>query len=120
MNAAFRRSEALARLENLAYVIVEHLALITWYSNNSVCTHWQAELKAFSNAMKRYDAGKGAKHNFTKELIVETLKETIDTQDDKDFMLIEIESHGVGPIEDPDWLSLQETFEKFADQIISV
>ncbi len=31
MNAAFHRGEAFSKLENYSTVIVEHLALITWF-----------------------------------------------------------------------------------------
>ncbi len=64
MNAAvFRRGEAITRLENYAPVVLEHLALLTWFASNPASKHWAMELRAFKTAWQRYSTGKGNKSN---------------------------------------------------------
>lgn len=117
MNAAFRRSEALTRLENLSHVIVEHLALVTWFPEHVSASHWKKELKAFQTAMQRYNTGKGQRHNFTYSLALDTLMDTMFTHDDKDYLLIEIEAHGVTPPAEPDWAAVEAACQQFAELI---
>jgi hypothetical protein len=93
--AAFRKGEAISRLENYAYVIVEHLALVTWFPTPGALSHWNIELAAFSKALLRYDTGKGVKHNF-----------------------IGVESHGVPLPETVDWEALSARISAFADALV--
>lgn len=90
MNATFRRGEALTRLENYAHVIVEHLALVVWYSDSPAKNHWDIELDAL-----------------------------IDTNEDRDYVLIGIESHGVKAPEQPNWEQLIKSFSSFAKQVLA-
>jgi len=116
--AAFRKGEAISRLENYAYVIVEHLALVTWFPTHGALSHWNIELAAFSKALLRYDTGKGVKHNFSKEIIVDVLTSTIETNEEKDYLLIGVESHGVPLPETVDWEALSARISAFADALV--
>ncbi|HXW53995.1 MAG TPA: hypothetical protein VEL47_07810 [Myxococcota bacterium] len=116
--AAFRRGEAITRLENYAPVIVEHLALVTWYPNHSPAKHWQSELDAFTKALTRYNTGKGNKHNFTAEIIVETLMDVLSTNEERDYVLIGVESHGVVIPDQPDWDGLDKKLREFALNVV--
>lgn len=117
--AAFYRGEAITRLEARAPTIVEHLALVTWFPNHAATSHWKAELKAFQTALQRYHKGKGSKHNYTHELIVDALEANIDTHEGEDFLVIEVEAHGVGPITKPDWLGLKNAISEFANSVLA-
>ena len=119
MNAAFRRGEAVTRLENYACVILEHLALVTWFPDNSAKNHWDVELKAFKKALIRYNSSKGKKPNYTTALIVDTLSDFYETNDDKDYLLVDIESHGVKAPEDPDWKSFDQAVANFAKGVVN-
>lgn len=115
--AAFRRGEALTRLENYAPVIVEHLALAAWYPSHPANSHWKVELAAFKKTIIRYNTSKGKKPNFTRELVIDALQPFIDTDEERDYLLIGVESHGVTLNEHPNWADLQTAIEKFAAEI---
>lgn len=119
MNAAFRRSEAIERLESYAPVIAEHLALTSWFPDHLSCKHWQAELDAWSSAMKRYNKSKMKKKgNYTKEIMLDALEATIDCDDKKDFLVIQVESHGLTVSENPNWEVIKKAFVVFAHTIL--
>lgn len=117
--AAFRRTEAMGRLEDFAPVIVIHLALVTWFKDNANQNHWQKEIHAFLSILRRYDNAKKRAHNFTQEGIFEVLEEQILLNDDKDNLLISIEGHGVTAPPTPDWNALTEAMGRFAAQVVS-
>ena len=119
MNAAFRRGEAITRLENYACVILEHLALATWFPEHSARNHWDIELKAFNIGLTRYNKGKGRKPNYTTTIIVDTLTDFIETNDEKDYLLVDIESHGVKAPENPDWKALKHAINSFAEDVVA-
>ena len=111
--------EALERLESYAPVISEHLALITWFSDHESCKHWQAELDAWATAMKRYNKGKMKKKgNYTEELILDVLEMTIDSDDKKDLILIQVESHGLMLKNKADWHELEAAFKAFSMKVL--
>ena len=85
MNAAFRKSEAFARLENYAEVIVLHLTLIICYPDSQEVSHWHAELKAFQGILQRYNNSKTKRDNFKVDDIMETLKAVIQNNDGRDY-----------------------------------
>ena len=118
MNATFHRGEAISKLENYATVIVEHLALITWFFDNGAVKHWQIEISAFITTLQRYDHAKKRNHNFKQEDIVEILQDQISTNEDKESILIGIEGHGVKAPLKPDWGKLEETFTNFAKRVL--
>ena len=117
--AAFQKSEALQRLENYSSVVVEHLALLTWFGDSSASSHWQVEINAFVKTLRRYDKGKKRKHNFKTDDIIDALMDQVHTNDDKDAVLIGIEGHGVKAPEDPAWEDLYKAFEEFAQKVLS-
>lgn len=116
--AAFRRGDAITRLENYAPVIVEHLALVNWYPKHTAHNHWQAELRGFSGALKRYDSAKSGRHNFTKEIVVMTLMDIVSTEDERDYVLIGVEAHGGSIPSNPDWHLVYKAIEDFASQLV--
>ncbi len=117
--AAFRRGEAITRLENYAHVLVEHLALVTWYPAHTAHQHWQAELAAFRKALQRYNTGKGSKSNFTLEIVIETLMDVLATHEEQDYLLIGVEAHGVALPSEPDWQASHSKIQEFARQVVS-
>lgn len=120
MNAAFRRYEALERLESYVPVIVEHLALVNWFPEHQCCKHWQTELSAWKTALRRFHKSKMKKKgNYTEELILDALETAIDSDDKKDLLLIQIESHGVTLPNNIDWNTLRKVFKEFSDELIS-
>ncbi len=119
MNAAvFRRGEAITRLENYAHVIVEHLALVTWYPRNSATKRWKNEINAFLKSLERYNTAKGKKNNFTTHLTVDALRDTIATNEEKDYLLIGVESHGVKLPKEPDCKILDNSIKDFAKHLL--
>ncbi len=116
--AAFRRGEAITRLENYATVIVEHLALTAWYPGHPAFPHWQAELNAFCTTMRRFNTAKKSKGNYTFEIIVDALMEILMSNEDKDYLLIGVESHGVVLAPEPDWTELNKSIENFANKVL--
>lgn len=118
MNAAFRRSEALERLENFAEVVVEHLALVTWFPTHRAKNHWNAEIQAFLKRLRKFDNGKDSRKNFTEFLIVDALNSILDTNQSRDYLIVSVESHGVVAPEDPDWESLKKAVVIFAKQVM--
>lgn len=118
-SAAFRRGEAFSRLDSYAPVIVEHLALITWFPEHSARKHWNAEILAFQKTLKRYDNAKKREHNFRVEDIIEALEDCIADGDDKDSILIGIEGHDVTAPDNPNWFLLQVKFKEFAELIVA-
>lgn len=118
MNTAFRRGDAITRLENYASVIVEHLALVSWFPNHSAHKHWQAEIRGFLGALKRYDTAKSGRHNFTREIVIVTLMDIVQTEDERDYVLIGVESHGGKAPSEPDWDSVYKAIENFASQLV--
>lgn len=115
MNAvAFRRGEAITRLENYAPVIVEHLALVAWYPTHTSCKHWQTELAAFQTALSRYNTGKGNKFNFTLDVVRITLMDILSTNEERDYVLIGVEAHGVALPSSPDWEVLHKSIDEFS------
>ncbi len=120
MNAAvFYRGEAITRLEARAPTVMEHLALVAWFPAHPANSHWKAELQAFRTALQRYHKGKGPKYNFTHALIVDALENCIATHEGEDYLLIEVESHGVGPIDNPNWAMLKDAIERFANEVLA-
>ena len=114
MNAAFSRGEAIVRLENLAIVIVTHLALSNWFQKHPAQKHWAVELDAFKKALSRYDEGKMKKgYNFTSEIVAETLRNEIDDGEKKDDIILLVTAHGV-IVEDPDWDALEKAITDFS------
>jgi len=116
--AAFRRGDAITRLENYAPVIVEHLALVAWFPTHTANNHWQAELRGFLGALKRYDSAKSGRHNFTKEIVIMTLMDMIRTEDERDYVLIGVESHGGSVPSEPDWDLVYKSIEDFALKLV--
>lgn len=116
--AAFRKSEATLRLENYAPVIVEHLALVTWYPDSRANKHWEIELEAFCAALSRYKKGKKSRQNFDHKDIVDELEAAIELNDDKDHLLLAIQSHGEKPPNNPNWDELKAAISQFADQVL--
>ena len=118
MNAAFHRGEAFSKLENYSTVIVEHLALITWFSDHGAFKHWQIEISAFIKTLQRYDHAKKRSHNFKQDDIVEILQDQISTNEDKESVLIGIEGHEVKAPLKPDWGKLEQEFVTFAKRVL--
>ena len=71
MNAARHRSVALEKLLELRSVILEHLIKISVMPDHDAVRHWQKELHSYQTRLARYHKGKGAKPNFTAELMWE-------------------------------------------------
>ena len=119
MNAsAFRRAEAIENLESYSRIIVVHLALVTLFPENPAKDHWDAELNAFKKTLKRYDKAKKRDHNFTRQIIIETLGDECIDYDAKDAILIAVEGHGVKAPDNPDWNIINKAIESFADSIM--
>jgi hypothetical protein len=118
MNAAFRRSDAILRLESYAAVIIEHLALVTWYPEHRASKHWQTELNAFLTGLRRYNTGKGNGANFTEEMICQTFADAMLFQADKESILIGVESHGLTLPDAPNWTDLEKAISSFSKQIM--
>ena len=118
-SAAFRRAEALENLESYARVIVIHLALLVWFPDNSATKHWQAEIDAFLKTLRRYDNAKKRAHNFSHDVIVETLEDEIIDNNSRDAILIAVEGHGVMAPENPDFKAVSVAISNFADGIIN-
>lgn len=114
MNAAFRRSEAVQKLENYAPVIMEHLALVTWFPDNLANSHWEQELAAFRKTLHRVSNSKSKRPNLNQDLIVDVLMDSLEEHRDKDLFLVGLEGHGVVAPTDPDWSSLAEAARSFA------
>ena len=55
---AFNRKVALPKLESLALPITEHLMMIAIMPRSASVPHWQAELKAWQNELRRYNKSK--------------------------------------------------------------
>jgi hypothetical protein len=119
MNAAYRRSDAILRLENYAAVIIEHLALVSWFPRHGAAKHWQYELNAFLTGLRRYNIGKGKGSNFTEALIVKTLSEFMLYDTDQESILVGIESHGLKVPEGPEWKLLDKAIVAFAKQVMA-
>lgn len=117
-SAAFRRAEALENLENYARVIVIHLALMEWFPKNDATAHWQAALNAFTKTLRRYDNAKKRAHNFSIDLIKETLEDEIIDNSSRDAVLIAVEGHGVIAPEKPDFQAVSKAIEVFAKRIL--
>ena len=118
MNAAFRRGDAITRLENYAPVLVERLALITWFPKNRAISHWKQELKAWEKMFQKYNTSNMKKGNYTKRLIKDALEFIIATDQDKDHVIIAVESHGVSVPDKADWPALKRAFIKFAESLL--
>ncbi len=91
MNAAFRRGEAITRLESYSEVIVLHLTLITLFPDSRDLTHWTAELEAFAGVLRRYDKAKTkAKHNFSPEDVERALLDVLEGNRGKDYIIQDV------------------------------
>jgi hypothetical protein len=118
-SASFRRAEALENLESYARVIVIHLALTEWFPGHDAQKHWQAELNAFVKTLRRYDNAKKRAHNFTIDLIKETLEDEIIDNSSRDAVLIAVEGHGVMAPDRPDFNAVANAIEAFAQRILA-
>ena len=116
--AAFRRAEALENLENYARIIVVHLVLTSWFPANSAAKHWQAELNAFIKTLKRYDKAKKRAHNFSHDLIKETLEDEIFDNSSRDAILIAAEGHGIILPDEPDFSLIHTAIDDFAKKVL--
>lgn len=116
---SFRRGDAYNRLENYAGVIVEHLALVTWFPSHSACNHWKVELEAYRKVLKRYNNGKKKSDNFTVEDIERELYSNIEYNEEKDYLLIALKAHGQPDIDTPDWESLKAAIKAFAQSVFA-
>ena len=118
MNAAFRRGEAITRLENYSDVIVLHLTLLVCFPDNQEVNHWKKEINAFVGIMKRYNKSKSPKGtNFDKKDIVRTLSDVISTNDGKDYIANDIMGQKKGMSIDSheiDWTAVDEKIDDFA------
>lgn len=119
MNAAFYRRDAVLKLEAYATVIVEHLALITWFPQHSAASHWNTELRAFTTTLRRLNRGKKSSTNLNKDFIEAALRDEIEGNDTQDLLLVAIEGHGVKAPSQPDWNALEQVIEKFAQEIMA-
>jgi|GEM_PF-2150045 len=118
-SAAFRRAEALENLESYARVIVIHLALMEWFPKHDANQHWQSELNAFIKTLRRYDNAKKRPHNFSIDLIKETLEDEIIDNSSRDAVLIAVEGHGVLAPDKPDFQAVSRSIEEFARKILA-
>ncbi len=116
MNAR-SRSEAIEALENLSFIIVVHLALVTFFSSHQAVRHWQSELDGFVSALRRYDKGKKRKHNFNKDLICDALLELLEDRKIQDDIEDFIASKGL-PVDDLDFEAVKPLVVPFAESIL--
>ena len=92
--------------------------LTTWFPDNDANAHWQAEINAFIKTLRRYDNAMKRAHNFTQQLIEETLEDEIIDNESKDTILIAVEGHGVHAPERPDFEAVSKAISEFAKRIL--
>ena len=124
MNAAFRRGEAITRLENYSDVIVLHLTLLVCFPDNQEVNHWKKEMNAFRGIISRYNKSKSPKgSNFEVKDIIRALEDVIATNDGKDYIANDIMGQKKGLTIDSheiDWNAVQRAIEDFAESIFQV
>lgn len=121
MNAAFRKGEAITKLENYAEIIVLHLTLLVCYPQAQEGQHWKAELEAFKGILKRYNNSKTKRDNFKKEDIVEALCNVIETNEAKDYVANDMMGARKGYAVDYneiDWSRVEAAIDAFAKEIV--
>lgn len=114
---AFKRGDAFNRLESYAPVIVEHLALVSWYPDTQAVNHWNVEIDAYMKILRRYNNGKKKSDNFDVEDIVRELKSHIEYNEEKDYLLIAMKGHGQPDLDNPDWDALEKATQAFAERV---
>ena len=121
MNAAFRRGEAITRLESYAEVIVLHITMLVCFPDNQEVNHWKKELNAFCGRLRRFNKSKARHPNFKRDIIVETLADVIDSNEGKDYIVNGIIGGQKGlSIEytDVDWDAVENKITDFADAVM--
>ena len=122
MNAAFRRGQAIDSLESLALVIVEHIFLVSHFSDHSAVNHWKSELGGFQKAIHRFNRGKKGRSNFTTEGVAQVLEDIIRDDEEKESLIALIESSKdmpVGEIDEVDWDIVRSGIQRFAESTLS-
>jgi hypothetical protein len=123
MNAAFRRGEAFTRLENYAEVIVLHLTLIILFPESPDVAHWKTELEAFRGVLRRYDNAKTKSgHNFSQEDIARTLRDVIEFNEGKDYIIHDVMGVRKGLTIDYTqvaWQAVERAIEDFSHSVVA-
>jgi hypothetical protein len=121
MNAAFRRGEAITRLESYSEVIVLHLTLVTLFPESRDVAHWDAELDAFRGLLRRYDKSKTKSgHNFSSEDVERALLEVLEGNRGKDYIIQDIMGVKKGMIIDytqVDWSGVEKSISLFSKSL---
>ena len=121
MNAAFRRGEAITRLESYSEVIVLHLTLVTLFPDSQDVTHWNAELDAFKGLLRRYDNSKTKSgHNFSPEDVERALLDVLEGNRGKDYIIQDVMGVKKGMIVDytqVDWGSVEKSISAFSQSL---
>jgi hypothetical protein len=68
--------------------------------------------------LRRYDNAKKRAHNFSVDLIKETLEDEIIDNSSRDAILIAVEGHGVMAPDKPNFLAVSKAIEEFAKKVI--
>jgi hypothetical protein len=121
MNAAFRKSEAFARLENYAEVIVLHLTLIVCYPKAQEVKYWEIELEAFKGVLQRYNKSKTKKDNFNSDDIIDALTSIIDSNEGRDYIANDIMGARKGyaiDSHDIDWNQVEQAIKTFSKNVL--
>ena len=122
MNAAFRKGEAITKLENYAEIIVLQLTLLVCYPQAQEIQHWNAELEAFKGILRRYNNSKTKKDNFKKEDILDALSSVIETNAGKDYVANDIMGARKGyaiDYNEIDWSKVEASMQEFAKDVLS-
>jgi hypothetical protein len=72
MNAR-NRDDALAKLEELAPIIIEHILKCLLFPESSAIAHWRAEIYRDARRLGKFNKGKKGRENFNVELVYEYL-----------------------------------------------
>lgn len=118
---SFEKKDAIKKLNALSLQITEHLVRILVLPNVS---HWQAELKAWQNVLRRYNNGKNKSGiNYTTDLLMKHLwEEPLETAEDQNTVLKILAEAGyaVPPTFTPEQRNkLKKSVKKFISEVLA-
>jgi hypothetical protein len=113
---AFRRGHAITGLEELAFIISQHLVLLTAFPENQAARHWLAEVDAFEGTLRRWDKGKKGARNYTPEIVKDALLQILEDEDQQELLEGAVEAKGLN-IEAIDWDKAVQAAQEFSRKV---
>ena len=116
---AFHRSDAMDTLEDLVYILMVHLRLLSKFPEDGAAKHWQREENAFGTTLSRYNRGKKGRYNYVSPVFIESIiHEKLKDPDEQKRIEMHIASKGYEvSVEEIDWENVKQKASAFAKTI---